>query len=44
MGRRYVALIGATFLVVGVIVMSTAHVMNVFIGMPSCTISTTFWA
>ena len=32
MGRRYVALIGATFLIVGMIVCSTAHSMGVFIG------------
>lgn len=32
MGRRYVALIGASFIVLGMIVCSTAHEMNVFIG------------
>lgn len=32
MGRRYVALIGATFVILGMIVCSTAKVMNVFIG------------
>ncbi|KAH8811539.1 MFS multidrug transporter-like protein [Xylogone sp. PMI_703] len=32
LGRRYVALIGALFIVVGCIVCSTAHEMNVFIG------------
>jgi MFS family permease len=32
MGRRYVALIGATFLMLGMVVCSTAKVMNVFIG------------
>ncbi|MCJ1304667.1 hypothetical protein MMC08_007480 [Hypocenomyce scalaris] len=30
-GRRYVALIGASFLVLGMIVSSTAHTMNIFI-------------
>ncbi len=32
MGRRYVAIMGASILILGVIVASTAHVMNVFIG------------
>lgn len=32
MGRRYVALIGALFIMVGMVVCSTAHTMNVFIG------------
>lgn len=32
MGRRYVALTGASFIVIGMIVCSTAHTMNVFIG------------
>lgn len=32
LGRRYVALIGAAFIVVGMIVCSTAHEMNIFIG------------
>ncbi|MCJ1383503.1 hypothetical protein MMC17_006617 [Xylographa soralifera] len=31
-GRRYVALIGASFIVLGMIVSSTAHTMNIFIG------------
>ncbi|MCJ1405015.1 hypothetical protein MMC11_008241 [Xylographa trunciseda] len=31
MGRRYVALIGASFIVLGMIVSSTAHTMNIFI-------------
>src|SRR5277367_1852388 len=31
-GRRYVALIGASFIVLGMIVCSTAHTMNIFIG------------
>jgi len=31
-GRRYVALIGASLLVIGMIVSSTAHEMNYFIG------------
>ena len=31
-GRRWVALIGAGFLVIGMIVSSTAHEMNYFIG------------
>ncbi|MCJ1311240.1 hypothetical protein MMC25_004911 [Agyrium rufum] len=31
MGRRYVALIGATLIVIGMIVCSTAHSMNIFI-------------
>ncbi|MCJ1284543.1 hypothetical protein MMC26_003876 [Xylographa opegraphella] len=30
-GRRYVALIGASFIVLGMIVSSTAHTMNIFI-------------
>jgi MFS family permease len=34
-GRRYVALSGASFIVLGMIVCSTAHTMNVFIGTPS---------
>ena len=33
MGRRYVALIGAAFIVIGMIVCSTAQTMNIFIGM-----------
>lgn len=33
MGRRYVALIGATLIVIGMIICSTAHTMNIFIGM-----------
>ena len=32
LGRRYVALIGACFLILGMIVASTAHTMNNFIG------------
>ena len=32
-GRRYVAIIGASLIVLGMIVSSTAHTMNVFIGM-----------
>ena len=35
MGRRYVALTGASFIVIGMIVCSTAHTMNVFIGKSS---------
>jgi MFS family permease len=31
LGRRYVALIGASFIVLGMIVCSTAHTMNIFI-------------
>ena len=31
MGRRYLALVGAGFLVLGMIVSSTAHTMNIFI-------------
>ena len=31
-GRRYVALIGASFIILGMIVCSTAHSMNTFIG------------
>jgi MFS family permease len=30
-GRRYVALIGASFIILGMIVCSTAHTMNIFI-------------
>ena len=33
MGRRYVALIGAAFIVLGMIVCSTANTMNIFIGL-----------
>ncbi|KAK8212787.1 hypothetical protein M8818_002952 [Zalaria obscura] len=32
MGRRYVALLGAAFIILGMIISSTAHTMNVFIG------------
>lgn len=32
LGRRYVAIIGASLLVLGMIICSTAHTMNVFIG------------
>ncbi|RDW82321.1 hypothetical protein BP6252_03433 [Coleophoma cylindrospora] len=32
LGRRYVALIGASLIILGMIVCSTAHTMNVFIG------------
>jgi MFS family permease len=32
MGRRYVALLGALFVMIGMIVCSTAHTMNIFIG------------
>lgn len=32
-GRRYVALLGASLIVIGMIVSSTAHSMNIFIGM-----------
>lgn len=32
MGRRYVAIMGASILIVGIIVASTAHDMNTFIG------------
>lgn len=32
MGRRYVAMLGATLIIVGVTVASTAHSMNVLIG------------
>jgi MFS family permease len=31
-GRRYVAIIGASLICLGVIVSSTAHSMNIFIG------------
>ncbi|KAH0021264.1 MFS multidrug transporter-like protein, partial [Aureobasidium melanogenum] len=31
-GRRYVAMVGAAFIVVGMIICSTAHNMNVFVG------------
>lgn len=31
-GRRYVAIIGASLIVIGMIVSSTAHTMNIFIG------------
>lgn len=36
-GRRYVALLGASFLIVGMIVASTASNMNNFIGMSGTT-------
>ena len=32
MGRRNVALVGATLIIVGIAVASTAHTMNIFIG------------
>jgi MFS family permease len=32
MGRRYVAITGASFIVLGMIVCATAHKMNIFIG------------
>ena len=32
MGRRYVAIMGAVLIIVGVTVASTAHSMNIFIG------------
>lgn len=32
MGRRYVAVMGASLIILGMIVSSTAHSMNVFIG------------
>jgi MFS family permease len=32
MGRRYVAILGAAFVVLGNIICSTAHTMNIFIG------------
>jgi MFS family permease len=35
LGRRYVALAGAAFVVIGMIVCSTAHNMDVFIGKSS---------
>ena len=34
MGRRYVAIMGASILILGIIVASTAHDMNIFIGEP----------
>lgn len=37
-GRRYVAIIGASLICLGMIVTSTAHTMNIFIGMSKCTI------
>ena len=33
-GRRYVALIGVSLICIGMIVSSTAHTMNTFIGKP----------
>ena len=33
-GRRYVAISGASLIILGIIVASTAHSMNTFIGMP----------
>ena len=45
MGRRYVALLGAAFIVLGMIVSSTAHSMNIFIGedipIPCCNLADT---
>lgn len=35
MGRRYVAILGASLIILGMIVSSTAHTMNIFIGKPS---------
>lgn len=35
MGRRYVAILGACLIILGMIVASTAHTMNIFIGRPS---------
>lgn len=32
-GRRYVAIAGCCFIIIGMIVCSTAHTMNIFIGM-----------
>lgn len=32
MGRRYVALLGMGFIMLGMVVASTAHTMNTFIG------------
>lgn len=32
MGRRYVAILGASLIILGMIVASTAHTMNIFIG------------
>lgn len=32
LGRRYVALLGAIFIIIGMIVCSTANTMNIFIG------------
>ena len=32
LGRRYVAILGAGLIIIGMIVSSTAHNMNVFIG------------
>ncbi len=32
MGRRYVAILGACLIILGMIVASTAHSMNIFIG------------
>lgn len=34
MGRRYVAILGASFICLGMIVSSTANTMNIFIGEP----------
>ena len=31
-GRRYVAILGAVFIIIGMIICSTAHEMNIFIG------------
>jgi MFS family permease len=42
-GRRYVAIIGASFIVLGMIVCSTAHTMNIFIGRLSKWVANTSW-
>ena len=34
LGRRYVAMIGAVLLIIGMIICSTVHTMNSFIGTP----------
>ncbi len=32
LGRRYVAMLGSVFIILGVIVVSTGHIMNTLIG------------
>lgn len=42
-GRRYIAIFGAGLIVIGMIVCSTAHSMNIFIGRSRSTYYTTIY-